>query len=1519
MAEQLETGFSFDAEPLERGIRALEKFQKSLESSFAQLDRSVQSLTNSLDKFASRSTKATAQVEKAVISSFTNIEGLSKSQARSLDSLTNKYLQYSQKVASSALSTQQQGKLVDTASLSYDKAAMAILNYGVTSDRTRTIKEAFNATVKSGSAVVQQENQLQRMITASQEAYNAVLAQTSAPIQQITASMEQKGVGEQQSAKILADLTAAQNLAAESVRDSGKSSAQAKQAMGLFGAVVAESEQKINSYQQSIKKFPSSQAAVAEELARTEKEAVAVDRAVGQTSASMRTTTSSAEGLARSSDAITKAYKDQRDVKRSSIPLDVQQIKSLQGIDNQYDILVARVEQANLADGERLRLLNNLEASYNRAGDAIVKHGTKSTTTAKATTAFSGAAKDTRIRLFELGKAGLDGESGIGAFNLALQDTTKSVQLALGPLSGVAARITAFSGLFNRNNAAVAVTIGLFTGLTVASRAAFNAFVAYETQVLKVEGVLRSMGAAAQITTQESIELARAFGEISLNSQQAGLDAIAIMSSFRGLARDSFNDILFAAEGLTRLTGGQLKENVRKLARFYEDPVKNFDSLRESGIQINEQERERLSLLRNTFQVQEANLFITKRLQFAIDASTDSAKGFAGQVDTARERIKQITIEAVKAAGGTDAVTEAFSKLNVKLEDIINNQKKLNTLGKTLLVPVNALGKSLEVIIDNFETILTVVTAIGALLVAGSLLRGLLLIGRVAGITTKKFGDLGKSIQRVLGLGSLTVGLGAGLGIASSLDVDQAERLGAEYENQVKKLAQIRAEIAKTPSQKQFELVPLVEAAEAALEKFRNESVTVGINFKVDEGGFLNAVTSAFSRGLDVSTLAVQNLMEGIDLEKWRMTGELVEGVADSISGADFGNSPLIFKNSLEVVETAAKNSAEAIAALAGSVATFSEADKRLKNILATIGGSVDFFKDLRKEFQTSQQVIGEYNNKLSSAKLLLANIGGDGLALAVFAQNLGIVNNLLDEQQNVIQSNLVPAAVKGRKALVDMISAIQENNPAAQAIKNIALELENASTAASRLRADISLVASGGSVGGDTLTPNVRAIQDRVSGIIRGLKPEEIPFVLSAQGVASVEELRKKLQAAFLEVEKLNQLSKVQATLEQTLRDTGKEALNTYQLHLAAIREMKDLSSGQLLDAQQRLVYEKAAADILMKSVQAQAQAAATRAQNIAQPVIQSVASGDTSFSNARAMLQQSQSEMLGPLMGQANELMMQGAGSDDPELLMTQTKLEAIREIYAGHFDELDEMQKAAGYSQLQSVSDSFGTLASAIKAGGGEANSVYKAFAMAQIAISQGIAISKAIADAQFEGAFGTQQAVAALKIAAISIQMGQALASVSRGGFKDGGYVSGPGTSRSDSIPAMLSNKEYVINASAVKSVGLPYLDAINRGMKPMAMPKFKDGGQVMRTPAYMNPNVTSSEAPQSTGTPAQVFVEINDMRGSGSPVEMDRSTDANGNERIKVTVRDAVRQAIASGEMDGMMNSVYGLRRRAVAR
>ena len=66
------------------------------------------------------------------------------------------------------------------------------------------------------------------------------------------------------------------------------------------------------------------------------------------------------------------------------------------------------------------------------------------------------------------------------------------------------------------------------------------------------------------------------------------------------------------------------------------------------------------------------------------------------------------------------------------------------------------------------------------------------------------------------------------------------------------------------------------------------------------------------------------------------------------------------------------------------------------------------------------------------------------------------------------------------------------------------------------------------------------------------------------------------------------------------------------------------------------------------------------------------------------------------------------------------------------------------------------------------------------------------------------------------------------------YATGGYISGRGTGTSDSIPAMLSNGEFVIRASSVKKYGTNFLNAVNSGSFsriPVRMPKFAGGGIV----------------------------------------------------------------------------------------
>lgn len=93
-----------------------------------------------------------------------------------------------------------------------------------------------------------------------------------------------------------------------------------------------------------------------------------------------------------------------------------------------------------------------------------------------------------------------------------------------------------------------------------------------------------------------------------------------------------------------------------------------------------------------------------------------------------------------------------------------------------------------------------------------------------------------------------------------------------------------------------------------------------------------------------------------------------------------------------------------------------------------------------------------------------------------------------------------------------------------------------------------------------------------------------------------------------------------------------------------------------------------------------------------------------------------------------------------------------------------------------------------------------------------------------------------------------------------GFATGGSVAGPGTGTSDSIPAMLSNGEYVLNAHAVDRLGVPFLNGLNTGR----LRGFASGGLVGSGGAYNRP---ASVASSSSSTSNSITLNVSALDAS----------------------------------------------------
>ncbi|OXH93181.1 tape measure domain-containing protein, partial [Burkholderia multivorans] len=149
---------------------------------------------------------------------------------------------------------------------------------------------------------------------------------------------------------------------------------------------------------------------------------------------------------------------------------------------------------------------------------------------------------------------------------------------------------------------------------------------------------------------------------------------------------------------------------------------------------------------------------------------------------------------------------------------------------------------------------------------------------------------------------------------------------------------------------------------------------------------------------------------------------------------------------------------------------------------------------------------------------------------------------------------------------------------------------------------------------------------------------------------------------------------------------------------------------------------------------------------------------------------------------------------------------------------------------------VQDGFAQLFQDIGSGAKSAKDAFADFGRSVLQTINRI-VSQKLAEALFGSLMGGGSAGGASGL-------GGLIASFFSSGFATGGYVTGPGTSTSDSIPARLSHGEYVVNARAVSRLGVSFLNAIN-GLS--AGPRFSGGrlafavgGLVPEAPAQPTP-------------------------------------------------------------------------------
>lgn len=169
-----------------------------------------------------------------------------------------------------------------------------------------------------------------------------------------------------------------------------------------------------------------------------------------------------------------------------------------------------------------------------------------------------------------------------------------------------------------------------------------------------------------------------------------------------------------------------------------------------------------------------------------------------------------------------------------------------------------------------------------------------------------------------------------------------------------------------------------------------------------------------------------------------------------------------------------------------------------------------------------------------------------------------------------------------------------------------------------------------------------------------------------------------------------------------------------------------------------------------------------------------------------------------------------------------LLEEQVAAIEETLAAEKAQAEEEKRlaaerlAAQETAANAISGLLGALGDAFAKAGEENKEMAKMakiVALAQIAIETGVATAKGITQAMSVPFPGNLAAIATT-IATILAGITSAVSTVKSAKLASGGLVSGPGTATSDSVPAMLSNGESVMNARST-AMFAPILSTLNQ--------------------------------------------------------------------------------------------------------
>ena len=1109
--------------------------------------------------------------------------------------------------------------------------------------------------------------------------------------------------------------------------------------------------------------------------------------------------------------------------------------------------LTSRVQSSALTDAQKAQALARLTQETNRY-NAVIKNTSSSAIQVAAAKRRYNVETQKLTQSVAAANRSFRGQE-VEAMTTKFRNLTSSVQVALGPLSGIAARMTALTTLFNRNTVSAAAAFATMTLFGVGLSKTINYIRDAEQAMFQLESIITSLGDETVFTMERMNVAAHEFAADTLGSAADFRKAAGVILQSSSMTEDQLKRTTIIAQGLSQQFGGDIASNARLLARALADPAAAATQLRRKGLELDQSIVQQIQTFRAAGDEIQATETLLQALSTQYDVAINSAKGLAGAQDAVRGAIDKLFEAISEGSGLIETVTEQTNNFVTILNDFAESNSA-EMIGASFNKMAEFLGRAFNFLVRNIDTIAVLMVA----LVTSTIPKLIAIFVRLSATMLFLGGAYTTATQR---LRQYTAAKQASIvtarGFAQAL-LRFAGPIGV--------------------------IVTGLTAAVAVQRMFNRESN------KLDEfqGEIANQIARSIRMVQGLTSAERDNYQ--LQLERLAAQKEQYEAHAEQARAA--------IRSAMEQLKAQR-------AVSQGFLAGIRYSQRQREEAMAAAAETRVRIRQLKEDYEFFTQAIGDSAAAMGD---LLEEVRGSGGESTIIQRSTKALRDMLDE------ANLVSDQIDTLRGNIAALEGMITNLGSQMTVE----DLNRANELLNRLRGDLARLngEAARSKELERLAEDSAKAFSKLSSVLADTSNKVAVSLDRMFGTTNADPLYD-FNKAFADISNsINQLTQNDLKqFEQALISNGVQLDNTVSLQERVtqglyqwmLQQQKVTQSiNNTLAAQARLDDHFAQSGSQIEQLQARYAALMDDA-FMSGSEDQMGALFDQLEAEERAMMAHvAELHRIGE-MGQMSE--MERLRADyDMRLDMLEDFLGKEHHLYAEQRDKLEEAfnLQAVFLKQSQAASDMsnvVGGAMDAMTAAGLESSKAFQAMSVVQAVIQGYQAVLGVWSDPNMStwAKFGMAATVGA--------KVGAQIAGIKAQSFSTGGFVSGKGTSTSDSIPAWLSDGEFIMNARAVQKIGRSNLEAMNRNQ----MPAFKSGGGVGMLSTRQNTGSYSG---------SNVNIQIIDQ-SRGVDIETTSETDADGVLQIRSVIKEQFKDSLRRGEFDNDMSTRFGLQRRGAMR